>query len=1585
MADAGKVSEMANHKRELLRRRLAAEKLSISNGVFGSSELRDFGKGYHLSPGQRRMWFLQQLNPSSIAYNICVAFTISGPLDSLALRDGLRNVVRRHEILRITYRANSEGTPEQVVHPDLPVPFACNDVRHAAESSRDQRVAAIAVEESRHVFDLATEAPLRVTLVRSDEEEHTLVLVAHHIAWDDESWEIFFGDLMDSYEAIRTGAPLAPVRQPPQYIDVAVQQGDPADQGMEYWRRQLTPPPEPLELPGARGRWVSGDEVGSQQSTNFSPNLLKRIRELAISENATPFMVLLAAFVGLLHRYTGATDFVIGSPVVNRDSSAADRLIGYFGNIVLLRSRPQRGDTFRDLISRTREVCIEAFAHQDIDFAHVVKQLDPHRSDGVLNIFNVLFAVRSPAAEALRTEKVSAVRRKLHNGTAQFPLSIVLETSGDNFFVEANHLSNVLSPALVEQLVRHFELVISQALRDPDREIGRFDLLSDDEHRLLLAEWGDTVVEVPAVTLPELFEAQVARTPDRIAVAAAEVSLTYHELNSRANQVARMLIRSGVATESVVGLLLPRSADLVVAMLGVLKAGAAYLPIDPGHPPDRIRFMVTDAAPTTVVCTADLGHGRSEAADVPWFALDDAGIQDELAALAVADLGAGERVSPLRVSNAAYVIYTSGSTGTPKGVVVRHEGLTNLLASMQARLGVRDEDTVLAVTTVAFDIAALELFLPLLHGARVVVAAREEVRDPKRLAGLIASSGVTIMQATPSLWQVLVSEAPQALFGLRALTGGEVLPLSLAAALCTACAEVTNVYGPTETTIWSTVARVSGGSGPTPIGVPLGNTRTYVLDRGLRLVPVGLVGELYIGGAGVARGYSGRFGLTAERFVADPFGPPGERMYRTGDLARWSVDGVLEYRGRRDDQVKIRGFRIEPGEIQTVLAGHESVAQCAVIAREDRPGSKHLVAYVVAAAGTEVETPVLRAHLSGSLPEYMIPAAFVVLDNLPSTTNGKLDRRALPIPDLARAVSSPGVLTAVQETLSDLFAEVLRLPSVGVDDSFFELGGDSILAIQLVHRARITGVVISPNEVFEYRTVRGLADVARELATDSGLARDPDAGVGEMALTPVIRWLVERAKSFAHFSHAVVLNTPAAVDADGLRRTVQAVLDRHDLLRSRLRYEGPGWSFEVAPSGAVSAQAVVRRIEVSGDWACDRFAGLLDEQFDAATRRLDPSAGSLLQIVWFDGGTTGGRLLVVAHHLVVDGVSWGILIPDLAAAWEQIQAGRHPEFEPVRTSFREWARALDEQSRDPVRVAELPRWQGVLETPDPVLGRRRLDPQRDLRSTIREVRVILSAETTSALLTTVPAAFHAEVNDVLLAGLALAVARWRLRRDADASVVLITVECHGREQDVVPGAELSRTVGWFTSLFPVRLDLGGVNVDEAFEGGPAAGTVLKRVKEQLRSVPDGGLGFGLLRHLNPETAAVLSACPTPQISFNYLGRFDIGSVDWAPAAEFGAPRVSADPTMPAAACLEVTAITEDSPGAARLSATWAFAAEILAENEVRRLAGLWHDALTGLVEHAALPDSGGHTPSDLTLVSLSQGRLDALESRWRMP
>ncbi|MEU2559748.1 amino acid adenylation domain-containing protein [Streptomyces longispororuber] len=1545
-----------------------------------------------ISFAQRRLWFIDRLEGPSAVYNVPFEVTLHGKLDVTALRAALRDVVVRHESLRTVFIEDEDGVPTQKIVPvnrlALPVPVTV--------VPPDDLEAAVA-QEAAHRFDLATDIPVRACLLRSGPDRHVLVLVVHHVAVDGESTELLARDLTTAYRARVTGQEPTWPDLPVQYRDYAVWQreilGDEHDPDsvlatqLRYWKAELAGAPEQLRLPTDRPRPPRPSRRGDLVAVAVEPGLVAAVEDLAAARGVTTAMVLQSALAVLLHHLGAGEDITMGATVAGRNDDALADLIGFFVNTWVLRADLGGNPSLGTVLDRVRDKALNAYENQDAPFERLVEALNPERSTAYHPLFQVMFSWQSSPRTDLDLPGLRASMRTVATPTAKFDLEFNFADAAPGMVCNLEYATDLFERDTVVRVGERLVRVLQRFTADPDAPISAVDVLSPAEHALL-TRWNDTAAPVPRATVPELFERQAEATPDAVALVHDGRELTYREVDERATRVARALVRRGAAPETLVALALPRSADLVVALLAILKSGAAYLPVDPRYPSARLEHVLAEARPVFVLTEAGTA-GALPTGDLPVVCLED---------LAADGTGPDVTVAAPHPDGLAYVLYTSGSTGAPKGAAITHRGVVNGVTQLAAALGLRPGARVLAGTSIGFDVSVFEIVTTLATGGTV-----EVVRDVLELGERGGWSG-SVISSVPSVFAELVDQIAPHTRVDSLVFAGEALPTSLVRQVREAFpgVRVVNGYGQSES-FYATAHVIQDppppdASSSSPIGTPLGNMRAYVLGPGLAPVAPGVVGELYVAGE-VGRGYHGRPALTAERFVADPFGPPGQRMYRTGDLVRQDAEGQLEFVGRDDGQMKVRGFRIEPAEIEAALTAHPGVTH-AVVTTHDLPTGRHLVGHVVPTGRTARDTgsggrhqnvdlsaglsiAELRAFVTKRLPEFMVPAAFTVLDQLPLTPTGKLDRAALPAPEFTggayRAPSTPE-----EEILVGVYAGVLGVDRVGVDDDFFTRGGDSIRSIQVVARARAHGIELTSREVFQCRTVARLAELAcSRSGTDEHLAELDGGGVGFLPLPPVARFMRELGGGYDRFSMSMVLDLPEGIDEAGLVATLNAVLDRHDVLRSRLDADG----LRIPPPGSVDARALLRRVPWDGPWE-----DLARAELDAATGRLDPAAGVMAQYVWCDPG----RLLMVLHHLVVDAVSWRILLPDLAAAWERVRENRTPTLPDVGTSLRRWTHALAEEA--PRRTAEMPLWRSVVQGPDPVLGTRRPDPAVDVMSTVEHLWVRLPARVTEAVLTDVPRAFHGGVNDGLLAALALAVRRWRRARGVDESSLLVRLEGHGREEDVVPGADLSRTVGWFTSMFPVRLDVAdaddGVAPDDgvpdgAFASGPAVGRAVKAVKEQLLRIPDKGLGYGLLRHLNEDTAAELAGLPSGQIAFNYVGRYseadmpeNLRGLGWNRAPGTAELLADLDPDMPALSALDVNALVTDTEEGPLLSARFSFPRGVLTAPEVRELADLWCAALTALARHVAEPGAGGLTPSDVPLVTVRQAQIEEWERRY---
>ncbi|MFG3697370.1 amino acid adenylation domain-containing protein [Micromonospora sp. NPDC047620] len=1550
-----------------------------------------------LSYAQRRLWFLNRLEGPNATYNIPLVLRLTGALDRLALTAALADVVARHESLR-TVLPEVDGLPRQVV---LSPAAAATEL--AVRDCPDEELAATVAGLVNRGFDLTTDLPLRATLLALGPREHVLVVVVHHVAGDGWSLGPFGRDLAHAYGARRAGGVPTWAPLPVQYADYALWQhrwlGDeddpesPLAQQLAYWTIALAGAPQELSLPTDRVPPAVPTHRGDSVPFALSPQVHHGLLALARSTGTSVFMVVQAALAALLTRLGAGSDVPIGTPVAGRSDDALDELVGFFVNTVVLRTDTSGDPSFRELLGRVREADLAAYGYQDLPFERLVEVLNPVRSLARHPLFQVMLILHSATPVSFDLDGFEIEPIHVEAATAKFDLSFSLTEQRD---AESNpagvhglveYATDLFDRATVETVAARLARLLDAVVAQPETRISAIDLLGAEGRDELLVSGSGATRPVPDGTLPSLFRAQAAREPDRIALVHGDTTLTYAELDRRSDRLAAALAARGVPPEARVAVLMSRSWQYPVAVLGVLKAGGSYLPLDPRNPSARLRRMIAETGAVALI--TDREHLVDEPPLHPRTLLADESGPDAHNGLPV----------EVRPGQLAYVLYTSGSTGTPKGVAVTHRSVVDLVADGWWRHG--PDDRVLMHSPYAFDASTYELWGPLLTGGRVVVADGDGM-DLAALADTIVRHGVTRLLMAEGLFRLLATEHTDALAGVRDVyVGGDAMAPAIASRVLAAHPglRLTNSYGPTETTlavVHHELTRPLTAERPVPIGRAMDNTRLYVLDDRLAPALPGTPGELYVAGEGLARGYLGRAGLTAERFVADPFaieGAVGARMYRTGDTVRQRSDGELEFLGRTDDQVKVRGFRIELGEVEAALAACPGVGQSAVLVREDRPGERALVGYVAPARGagatTMPDVAVIRDRIAEALPDYMVPAVLIAVPRIPLNTNGKADRAALPAPTVMPTAEGRKPQTQTEEVLIAIVATLLQRPTVWPSDNFFAIGGDSIVAIQLVSRARAAGIVITPRDVFRHQTVADLARVARVDENPAGTGPAAADGVGEVPETPVMGWLRELGGPIAGFNQSVLLAVPPGLGLQRLTVAVQALADHHDLLRARLLRDGSAWRLAVPPVGAVRVDDWVRRVTVQAVEG-SVFRNLVAAEGERARCRLDPDAGVMAQFVWFDPGPDRpGRLLLVMHHLVVDGVSWRILGPDLAAAWEAVAADRPVRLEPVATSFRRWAQTLTEHAHRPERLAELELWSGVTQRPDPLAVAYPLDPARHRAGGVRSVTVPVPGDLTADLLTGVPAAYHARIDDVLLTALGIAVARWRngMVPDAgDETSVVVAVEGHGREA-VDPELDVSRTVGWFTSLHPVRIDPGALAPDAVETAGPDLGEALKRVKEQLRAFPDKGIGYGLLRYLNPETSARLAAAPPPPVAFNYLGRLRTGgdggpeATGWTGVA--GGPYVAAtDPDQPVAYALAVSAATYDGADGPRLSTTWVWPDGLFDEERVRALAELWVNVLDAIATHALRPGSGGSTPSDHPLVQLSQEELDELEAEW---
>ncbi|MEV6684098.1 amino acid adenylation domain-containing protein [Streptomyces sp. NPDC051130] len=1524
--------------------------------------------GLPLTAGQKDIWFDEKLTGGGATYNTAIYWDIKGPLDQERFAAALGRLAEESECLRLRF-FEMDGEPRQVVEELNGLPLTVSDLRATTDPVAAARAAIAA--DLRVSFTVGGHAPLfRLSVFTLADDRTLFCLLNHHLVSDGFSYVIYWQRLAAIYEAMSAGTSLDEGRFAPLSALIeaeAAYVGSPRqERDRAYWQEHFADAPELVTL--AR-RDAEPAQSFLREETVLADELTERLRAVAWEARVTWQTVLTAALGAYTQRMTGADDVLLSLPVTARVGGTMQNIPGMVVNYLPLRLRIRPETTRGELLSAAYKEISGALKHQRHRVSRIRRDMglssDDRRPFGP-------FLNMMPQIEKLSIGPCEAVLHSPSTGLVDDLEFTVADKGaagvGVDLSANASRYDQAEARGHLDRFIGYLDRFVAAAAED---RLGALELLAPGEGEHLSRVLTGPERPEPYLGVVERVRARAAEEPDAVAVTDDTGSLTYAQLTGRASALSRRLEGNGL-----VAVLVEPGRDFVVTELGVLGAGRAFLPLDSRNPLTRLAALLSDSGATCLVADASGNElaGRLAAEtgrELPLLVLGD----EEDAQTALAPVVGGP-------SDLAYVIFTSGSTGRPKGAMVQRGGMINHLLAKVEELSLTRSDILVHNAPVTFDITVWQTLTTLLVGGRIRVVSPETAADPDALFGIIGAEGLTVLEVVPSLLRATLDAwdttgSTPRLPALRwMISNGEALAPELCARWFDRYPAIplVNMYGPTECSDDVTHAYVRHGDVLdgvfVPIGRPLRNTLLYVLGDELRPVPQGVPGELFIGGAGVGRGYLGDPRRTATTFVPDPFVGGGARMYRTGDRVVLRADGQLDFIERRDHQVKIRGHRIELGEIEAALRGLPGIGDAVVTANADRAGHKRLAGYFVAERGTW-EPSAVRDALARVLPGYMVPAALTAVDRMPLTAHGKVDRKALPVPDFAVPAAAPAVSAVprsrAEEIITRVLAEVLGLASVGPDDSFFALGGDSISSIQVVSRARKAGLVITSRDVFLHRTPAAIAAAAQP-AEDVAPAAAHD-GVGEVELTPVVDQLRE---DLAHlpdagreFSQYVTVTVPTGTDPNRLGAALQAVVDTHDALRLRLVAPAPGvWSLETLPPGAVRAAELITHVDVSG--ADDP----LPLQLAAARARLRPEEGRMLQAVLLDeGGDRPGRLLIVVHHLAVDGVSWRILLPDLEAAWSAVVAGREVRLDPVPTSFRGWARALSEQARSARSTGELAMWNNATSA-DPLLGERPLDPAQDTRADAGEVRITLSSEWTTEVLTTVPAVFHAEVNEVLLTGLALAISNWRRTRGVSTTRTLIELEGHGREP-VPADLDLSRTVGWFTSVFPVALDLGE-------DDGPDYGAALKRIKEQLRAIPGRGIGYGLLRHLNPQTARVLSRRAVPQIGFNYLGRFPSGTgADWEMDA--AASGETAHPSTPLRYPLEIVAVTEDRPGGPVLSATWTYAGGLLEESEVREIAEGWFRTLADLAEQARRPGAGGRTPSDFPLVTIGQKEIEGYE------
>jgi amino acid adenylation domain-containing protein/non-ribosomal peptide synthase protein (TIGR01720 family) len=1510
-----------------------------------------------LSFAQQRMWFLYQMDQQNSAYNEALTIRLTGRLNIDILEQTINAIIQRHESLRTSFPM-VEGKPIQKIAPSLKIKLLVVNLKDIPQEQIDKQI----IEELQKPFDLTQSPLLRCTLFDLGYENYILVNVFHHIIIDGWSKGILFKELSKFYQALLSNSTVDLPELAIQYADFAVWQrqwlqGEILENQLNYWKKQLTGAPPLLELPTDKPRPATANFRGHSISFQIDSELTEKLKLLSQKSGVTLFMTLLAALNTLLFRYSGQDDILIGTPTANRNRQEIEPLIGFFVNTLVLRNSLEGNPTFSGLLQQARNVVLEAYANQDVPFEQVVDGLEIERSLSYNPLFQVMFALQNAPLNALKLPNLKAQYLAVENQRIKFDLSLFLEEieTEKGSYLEGfwEYDGDLFTPERITRMVGHFQTLLKGIVANPQQTIGELPLLTESEKQQLLVEWNQTQTSYPDhYCIHQLFEEQVVKTPDAIAVIDGEKSLTYEQLNQKANQLAYYLQNLGVKTEDLVGICIERSVLMIIGLLGILKAGAAYIPLDPNYPSERLAYMLEDSAVSVLLTQENLVDTLPNYLGTI-FCLDQDGKildhhpQDNL-------------LHPMTSENLAYVIYTSGSTGKPKGVLIQHQSLLNLVSWHQNAFDITTIDRVTQLAGIAFDASVWEIWPYLTAGACLAIVPPDLLTSPKQLQEWLIAKKITVSFLPTPLAETLIplDWSPNCLLRLM-LTGGDKLndfpPTSIPFTLV-------NNYGPTENTVVTTSVKITPDlltEKAPPIGRPISNTQVYILDQYQQPVPIGIPGELYIGGSGLAKGYLNRPELTDSKFIANPFSQKlSDRLYKTGDLVRYGNDGQIEFVGRIDHQVKIRGFRIELGEIETVLNQHPQVKEAIIIAREDQPGVKRLCAYVIASQNLTVSQ--LRLFLQEKLPQYMVPAFFVLLDAFPLTANGKIDRCALPQPTLeledeAALNLSPG--TEKERILAAIWQRVLGLKNISINDNFFELGGDSILAIQIIAQANQAGLQITPKQLFSHQTIAQLATVAERVSVNQ---TTQDLVIGHVPLTPIQKWFFEQnLPERHHFNQSILLEVPNNLQPDLLKKTISKLLYHHDALRLRFVHKGEQWQQNHSDD---CNNFAFEKVDLS-HLSCDEQLTKMAEISEVQQRVLNLEEGPLMAVVFFALGESG-KMLIVIHHLAVDGISWRIILEDFVTIYQQLENQKPLQLPPKTSSFKTWAEELQNYAKTPEFYAQFKYW---LNREFPSICPLPLDRQGEAQSNIvahaKTVSFTLTEEQTRLLLQEVPQAYNTQINDILLTALVQAFGHWTGNYG-----LLLDMEGHGRE-NVIESVNLSRTVGWFTSIFPVFLTLENLH---------HPGECLKSIKEQLRQIPNRGFDYGIGYYLSSDLTiqSPLKNYPKAQISFNYLGQFtshQIGEIGWKLSQESSGSIHS--PLGKRSHLIAIHGIVVDG----QLDIEWQYSENFHHQTTIKNLAAAYRDSLESLINHC-LSVEGGYTPSDFPDADLNQVELDELLS-----
>ncbi|MBJ6369742.1 non-ribosomal peptide synthetase [Snuella sedimenti] len=1402
-----------------------------------------------LSFSQERLWFLDKLQGGSLEYHVPMVLRFHGVLAKAHIEAAFQDVVNRHEVLRTIYLEDEDGKGYQKI-----LPKDKWFLKHITQYLEDEALDTVIINEINAPFDLSKDHMVRATLIRINEDEYVLVLVTHHIASDGWSLSIFINELVAYYQHYKEGKPLNLEPLEIQYGDYSVWQrnylkGEVLENKLSYWKEKLTGAcgvdfPSDYKITGIRSY------EGARYSHQINYEVLRGLKQVCQHEEVTLFMILLASFKVLLYRYSGQDDITIASPIANRSQAEIETLIGFFLNPLVLRSDLSGTPEFKELLHRVKKTLLGAYIHQDIPYEKVIGIIEDERNlNSRSAIQDIVFVLQNTEKVAdVELDELQLFEEPISEVKVDYNLHFSAQETSEGINFVVTYSKELYALETIERFMKHYENILKAIIKNPTTKIHELEMLTKQDISLLNG-FNDTKTNYNLdQTVVDLFEEQVEKTPNNIALIDGNSKYTYKELNVKANQLAHYLrSQYKVKPNDLIGIMMNRSEWMIISILGILKSGAAYVPIDIDYPESRKQFIIEDSGLSLMLINSE------SLFDILEFETQALSIDIEFESIPNTSEQKRNPLAIAKSNHLVYAIYTSGSTGKPKGVMIEHSNLVNTILDQKERIEVTENDCLSQFVSLTFDVSCSEIFTSLVSGASLLLLSVELIKNGENFIDYLQENKVSVV-SMPSSY--LMSLTYERLGFLRALkVGGEVVNINIVLK-CAKNIDVYNEYGLTECTIVSSIYKIKASDEDRkqlPIGKPIANTEIFILGNHEELLPVGVVGELCISGAGLSRGYINNGALNREKFIHNPY-REGELLYKTGDLARWLPDGNIDFIGRKDYQVKIRGNRIELGEIETVLQNAPHIIQAVVLVRESEILGKRLVGYITTEEMYDKAT--VQSFLEERLPQYMLPSLLVELETMPLNQNGKIDRKQIPEADLTelKTTSYVAPISKTEMTLVNLWEDLLNVSKVGIDDNFFELGGDSIITIQLVSRAKREGYYFTPKDAFENQTIRLLANFLEnkfenEVVTEQGLLH------GSFELTPVQNWFFDNEfPEMAHYNQSLLLDVTKKVSRTDLVKIIDILVDHHDAFRLQFeKKEGKWEQYYTVQNG----ELVYESIQTVSK---EKLSETITEICNRAQKSLALDGGDLVRFVFIETpeNENANRLFIAAHHLVIDAVSWRILLDDLGECLTQLAAGKEFDLGQKGSSYRQFNSALIKYAESEAMETQISYWKnvanGLLKLPVDMEG------EKSLLKDVEHFNISLSQEVTKLLIKEANKAYNTEINDLLLSGLASCVGAY-----FNTSKVMVGLEGHGRE-DIFNAIDVTGTIGWFTSFYPLQIDINTVR---------NTSDLIKSTKEQLRLIPDKGMGYGVLRYFHPseEVRETLANVPW-DIGFNYFGQFD---------------------------------------------------------------------------------------------------------------